>query len=635
MCGIAGVLKLDASDQVNEEALISMRDTLRHRGPDGAGVMVHGRIGLAHRRLAIIDIEGGHQPMPNKSRDCWISYNGEIYNYKSLRLQLEALGCSFESESDTEVVLCAYEVFGEVCVDLFEGMFAFAIWDNRRQRLFLARDKLGIKPLYYSTSDTEFRFASEIKALLVQPTQSHGFNKDVLSDFLANRYVAGCETFFTGIKKLLPAQTMMWTEREGFIQRKYWSPPKTKENNNYTTLDYVEQVKKALDEAVSSHLVSDVPVGLFLSGGLDSTALAAIMKPMVNEPVKTFSVGFSEASANELSYARLAAEAVGSEHYDLEVSAEQFFETLPHLIWHEDEPLAFTSSVPLHLLSKLAREHVKVVLTGEGADELFIGYDYRYRVTAFNQRWGNRFNQISSESVRAAIASLIPGLPYQVRRYVERSFVALGIEPRQLFCENFSVFRAQHRSAVLNGNFANAADPHRQTLDFFTAAGSEIIQCMSHADLQTYLVELLMKQDQMSMSASVESRVPFLDNRLVDLVAAIPARFKMNGWQTKSLLREAVSDIIPPAILHRKKMGFPVPISAWLRGPYWSLLEKMILGPRARDRELFDFEAVQRMAQEHRRGKADHGERLWLLLNLEIWLRIFIDGEDPGAIYAN
>lgn len=635
MCGITGILQFDEASQVNEALLVRMRDTLAHRGPDGAGVMVRGRIGLAHRRLAIIDLSGGHQPMGNTAGNCWITYNGELYNYRALRVQLEARGRVFVTDSDTEVLLSAYEVYGEGCVEMLEGMFAFAIWDARLQQLFMARDRLGIKPLYYSVSESQLRFASEIKALLLSPTQSHAFNAAVLPDFLANRYLAGSQTFFTGIHKLLPAHTLLWTAREGFRQRHYWQPPRTREDGHSTARDYVAQIKSTLQDAVRSHLVADVPVGLFLSGGLDSTALAGLMAPMLDAPIKTFSVGFREASANELAYARIAAKAVGSEHRELEVSAEQFFAALPHLIWHEDEPLAFTSSVPLHLLSTLAAEHVKVVLTGEGADELFIGYDYRYRLTAFNQRWGRRFERVSSAGGRARIAALIPRLPAPLRRYVERTFVTLGVEPRELFCENFSVFRAEHRALVLHSADQQGVDPHRRTLDFFAAAGDDIIQCMSHADLQTYLVELLMKQDQMSMSASLESRVPFLDNRLVELVAAIPARFKMPGWQTKALLREAVRDVVPAEILQRRKMGFPVPVSAWLRGPYWALVESVVLGARARARGLFDVQAVEQMAQEHRLGKADHGERLWLLLNLELWQRIFVDGDAPGAVYSD
>lgn len=634
MCGIAGIVKFDASAHVDENKLIDMRDTLRHRGPDGAGIMVQGRAGLAHRRLAIIDLEGGHQPMPNASRSIWITYNGELYNYKALRNSLQRLGHTFETDSDTEVLLRSYEVFDEDCITMLDGMFAFAIWDSARQRLFMARDRLGIKPLYYQVSGNDLQFASEIKALLITPLQTQTFNKEVLANFLANRYVTGSETFFTGVHKLLPAHTLSWTPQEGIRINRFWQPPATKDDAGESVEYYVEKIKTGLHNAVQSHLASDVPVGLFLSGGLDSSALAAIMAPMVSDPIKTFSVGFSDMSANELSYAKLAATAIGSDHYELEVTPEQFFEALPHLIWHEDEPLAFTSSVPLHLLSKLAAEHVKVVLSGEGADELFVGYDYRYRVTALNQRWGNRFNAVSTNRARRIIADVIPRLPRGLRRYAERSFLSLGTEPRQIFCENFAVFREQHRTAILNGSAAQASDPHHHTLDFFSAAGNDIVQCMSHADLQTYLVELLMKQDQMSMSASLESRVPFLDNQLVELVSAIPARFKLQGWQTKALLRDAVRDIVPDAILKRKKMGFPVPISSWLSGPFWPLLEDILLGQRARERGLFDVNAVYQMAHEHRRKKADHGQRLWLLLNLEIWQRIFIDRQHPSDVYS-
>lgn len=635
MCGIAGIIKFDPSAAIDVDLLLRMRDMLIHRGPDGAGLTVHGHVGLAHRRLAIIDLAGGHQPMSNAAVDCWITYNGELYNFKSLRSRLQDLGCQFDSQSDTEVVLRAYEVFGEACVGLLDGMFAFAIWDSRRRKLFMARDRLGIKPLYYSVTDSELRFASEIKSLLIDAVHPHGFNRGVLSDFLANRYLAGSETFFRGIHKLLPGHTLSWSVDHGITTRRYWQPPAAREDATLETADYVAQIRTTLSQAVERHLVSDVPVGLFLSGGLDSTALGALMASMVEAPIETFSVGFSDVASNELPYARIAAQAIGSHHHELEVSSAQFFAALPHLIWYEDEPLAFSSSVPLHLLSKLASQSVKVVLSGEGADELFVGYDYRYRVTALNSRWGQRLHRVSSARGRAAIAQAVTQLPRAVRRFADRSFLALGTEPRDLFCENFSVFRAQHRLALLNGHHPDDADPHRHVLDYFSAAGDDIIQCMSHADLQTYLVELLMKQDQMSMSASIESRVPFLDNQLVDLVAGIPSRFKMPGWQTKVLLRSAIKDIVPAAILQRKKMGFPVPVSRWLRGEYWPLLEDMVLGPRAQSRGLFDMDFVYQLAHEHHRGFADHGERLWLLLNLEIWQRLFVDGESPADVYPN
>jgi len=636
MCGIAGVVLFDPVQQVDESRLRLMRDTLTHRGPDDAGIHICGPAGLAHRRLSIIDLAGGHQPMGNPCGKTWITYNGEVYNYKDLRQKLQALGHIFISNSDTEVVLRTYEQYGDNCVEHFEGMFAFAIWDNKRQRLFLARDRLGIKPLYFAISETEIAFASEIKAILRYSSRAPVFNRAVLAEYLANRYAAAEDTFFQGISKLLPAHTLSWSKQEGFQQRCYWQPPMTHEDSSLSQDDYTDQVRSALTDAVRSHLVSDVPVGLFLSGGLDSSALAGLMAPMVDGPVHTYSVGFRESEANELGYARTVADSVGARHREILVTQDEFFAALPELIWHEDEPIAFTSSVPLHMLSKLAAEDVKVVLTGEGADELFIGYDYRYRATAFNKRLGEQYQRFCPRQLRKLLRDAIPHMPRAMQRYAERSFLALGTEPRDLFCENFSVFRSVHRQDLLHEKaLLDSSDPHSTSLAHFHAAGDDMVQCMSHSDVMTYLVELLMKQDQMSMSASLESRVPFLDHRLVELLMSIPSRFKLHGLRTKVLLRDAVRDIVPPEVLTRGKMGFPVPISSWLRERFQSLVDDFVLGERALARGYFDADALLRMAGEHRLGKSDHGERLWLLINLEMWQRIFIDGEDPALIYPD
>lgn len=635
MCGIAGVVRFDTRHPVSEERLQRMRDSLIHRGPDGAGMIISGRAGLAHRRLSIIDLAAGRQPMSNDGQRIWLTYNGEIYNYRELRRQLETLGCRFETQSDTEVVIKAYEVYGDDCVDHFQGMFAFALWDVARERLFMARDRLGIKPLYYSVSDTELLFGSEIKAILAGMPGRPSFNRSILPEFLASRYVAGDETFYEGIRKLMPATVFSWSAAQGVRQRSYWQPPLSREDRSLKVSDYVEQIREGLKQAVSSHLVSDVPVGLFLSGGIDSSALAAIMAPMVDGPIHTFSVGFAERAANELDYARIAARSIGSIHRDITVTSRQFFDALPRLVWHEDEPIAFTSSVPLHLLSTMAREHVKVVLTGEGADELFLGYDYRYRVTALNKRLGDVYAGLLSPGMRDSVANMVAGLPRSLRRYGERTFLAMDSTPRDLFCENFSVFRQLQRGALLRDqDLTSARDPFAEILRHYHGAGGEPLQSMSHADIRTYLVELLMKQDQMSMSASLESRVPFLDHRLVEMVAAIPGRYRLRGLQTKALLRDAVRDIVPAQIMNRKKMGFPVPLGTWLRGPWECVVDEFVLGARSVARGHFHEEELQRLAGEHRLGVADHGERLWLLINLEMWQRIFLEGEDPQDIYS-
>jgi asparagine synthase (glutamine-hydrolysing) len=378
--------------------------------------------------------------------------------------------------------------------------------------------------------------------------------------------------------------------------------------------------------------MSDVPLGLFLSGGLDSSGLAALMAPMMADPIRTFAVGFAEPGANELGYARLVAQAVGAEHREVVVSPPEFFSALPGLIWHEDEPIAFPSSVPLYFVSRLAQKHVKVVLTGEGADELFLGYAW-YRVTAWNERAGRPYRTFVPRAIRERVREAVPALPSSIRRYARRTFLALEPGPRGLFYENFAVFpEGVQRGLLADPGFLDARDPYAGELQCYAEAPGGTLERMSHADLQTYLVELLMKQDQMSMAASIESRVPFLDHEFVEYVAAMPARFKVSGWRTKVVLREALRDLVPPAILTRGKMGFPVPVGRWFRGPSWPLVEEFVLSPRALQRRLFRPEGLRRIADEHRAGVGEHGDRLWLLVNLEMWQRVFLDGEDVAAI---
>src|SRR5437773_1609174 len=595
MCGIVGIVGLDSSENVDEARLKRMRDVLRHRGPDGEGLWVDGPVGLGFRRLAIIDVEGGAQPMSNEDGSVWIVFNGEIYNHATLRPWLEARGHRYRTRSDTETIVHLYEEEGERCVERLQGMFAFAVWDRTQQRLFLARDRLGIKPLYYACTDRELIFASEIKAILAGGAVSPAFNRAILPEFLANRFVAGAETFFDGVSRLEPGRTLSWSLRGGARERRYWRLPADLDGSDMMLADQARAVRSRLETAVRSHLMSDGPLGLFLSGGLDSSGLAALMARMVTEPIRTFSVGVPDADANELAYARLAARAVGSVHREVVVSPAEFFGALPRLVWHEDEPIAFPSSVPLYFVSRLARDHVKVVLTGEGADELFLGYN-RYRVTAWNERLGRPYWRAAPDGLQATVRRLAERLPRRLRRYAVRSFLALEPGPRGLFCENFAVFPQALRQRVMADASLLARDPHAEALRCYEEADGEALDRMSRADLQTYLVRLLMKQDQTSMAASIESRVPFLDHEFVEHVVSIPGAFKLRGWQTKAVLRSALQGLVPPAILSRPKMGFPVPVGAWLRGPYWSMVEEFILGPRPAARGLFDPSALRRLA---------------------------------------
>ncbi len=631
MCGIVGIVGQNPGERLDEARLKRMRDVLRHRGPDGEGLWMEGPVGLGHRRLAIVDVAAGAQPMANEDESVWIVYNGEIYNHAALRPRLEACGHRYRTRSDTETILHLYEEEGPRCVERLEGMFAFAVWDRARERLLLARDRLGIKPLYYAWTGQELVFASEIKAILAGNTVRPAFNTAVVPEFLANRFVAGAETFFRGVSKLQPGCTLTWSRADGLEERRYWSVP-TEIDDAGALPDMAHEVRTRLEAAVRSHLMSDVPLGVFLSGGLDSSGLAALMAPMTAEPIRTFSVGFADADANELGYARLMARTVGAVHHDVTVSPAEFFDALGQLVWHEDEPIAFTSSVPLYFVSRLAREHVKVVLTGEGADELFLGYN-RYRVTAWNARLGRVYERLLPPALRASVRSWVGRQPFPLRRYAARTFLALEAEPRALFCENFAVFpTALQRGLLADAALLAARDPYREALRGYADGAGGTLERLSHADLQTYLVELLMKQDQMSMAASIESRVPFLDHRFVEFAAALPARLKVRGWRTKAVLRTALRDLVPREILTRRKMGFPVPVGRWLRGPFWPLVQELVLGRRALGRGLFQPAALRRLAEEHRTGAAEHGDRLWLLLNLEVWQRIFLDGEDAAAV---
>jgi len=378
--------------------------------------------------------------------------------------------------------------------------------------------------------------------------------------------------------------------------------------------------------------MSDVPLGLFLSGGIDSSGLAALMAPMVKEPIRTFAVGFADLEANELAYARLAARSVGAEHREVVVSPTEFFDALPQLVWHEDEPITFPSSIPLHFVSRLAREHVKVVLTGEGADELFLGYP-RHWVTAWNERLGRVYWASVPGALRGKVTRLAQSLPRRLRRYAGRTFLALEPGPRALFFENFAAFPESVQPQLLaDPGLLTARDLYADSLRCYEEATGGTLERMSHTDLQTYLVELLMKQDQMSMAASIESRVPYLDHRFVEHVAAIPGRFKLRGWQTKAVLRAALRDLVPREILSRRKMGFPVPVARWFRGPFWPVVQEFVLGPRALQRGLFEPTFLRRLAEDHRAGTVAHAHRLWLLVNLEIWQRIFLDGDDAAGV---
>jgi asparagine synthase (glutamine-hydrolysing) len=638
MCGINGIVQSDSSRRtISVRELERMRDVLTHRGPDDAGVFVNARktVGLGHRRLSIVDVKAGHQPMANEDHSLHITYNGEIYNHADYRESLEARGHVYRSHCDTETILHLYEEHGAACVERLRGMFAFAIWDERKRELFIARDRLGVKPLYYAhLPNGSLYFASEIKALLEVDAVKAEVNYEVLPDYFANHAPSGEETLFSGIKRLPPAHTLLW--RNGAVQiRKYWEVPfRTDDPCEYNDKQYVEKWTELFRESVRLRLMADVPLGMFLSGGIDSSAIAAVMSGMVAEPIKTFSVAFAEREANELEYARLVANTFGTNHHEVVVSPEQFFAALPRLLWHEDEPIAHPSSVALYFVSQLAAQHVKVVLTGEGSDELLAGYG-RYRKTILNIAAGRRYHRVAPRQLINAVRRRIESLPTssRVRQKLQRTFLTLSPDLESIYFDNFAVFSRDAQEQLFTSSvrerMGTASSPYSRMQELLasTDATSLLNQILS-VDLKTYLHELLMKQDQMSMAASIESRVPFLDHKLVEFSASLPERMKLRGASTKHILRQSMKGLLPDAILSRPKMGFPVPLGKWFRGPFRSVVDEFVLGERALARGIFDRAFVRSLVARHNGGE-DHSERLWSMLNFELWQRRFID-RDPA-----
>jgi asparagine synthase (glutamine-hydrolysing) len=643
MCGIAGIVSADGLHPDDRHRVALMRDILAHRGPDAAGLFVDDRAALGHRRLSIVDLVSGKQPLANEDERIWISFNGEIYNHADVRKDLEREGHVYRTRSDTESIVHAYEQWGDACVERLRGMFAFAIWDAPRRRLLLARDRLGVKPLYWARHGDRLVFASEIKSILESGLVEARPNEDAIPELLGIRSLAGDETMFKGISKLLPGHVMTF-ERGEITCRRYWDVPAGRDlaaparDRN----EDVERFRALLEESVRLRLMSDVPLGVFLSGGIDSSAIAALMARMVGRPVQTFSVAFSGRDFNELEYAREVSRAIGADAHEIVIDDRDFFGALPRLIWHEDEPVAHPSSVPLYFVSRLAREHVTVVLTGEGSDELLAGYG-RYPRALLNWRAGAVYSRTVPRPVRAMIASTADRLPGTLGRYARRSFVGVDHEPELTFFDTFAGVNLARQRTLLAPRLAGLVWSERAygaSMTHFNAPGAraDLLDRVLYADMKTYLVELLMKQDQMSMAASIESRVPFLDHHLVEFAAGLPADRKLSGFSTKRILRDAVRDLLPARILERPKMGFPVPFGSWMRGSWGSAVRDVLLDRRTRDRGVVNPDGVEQLFTRAR-GSASaftgqDADALWSLFNLELWYRTFIDGEGVQTLPA-
>jgi asparagine synthase (glutamine-hydrolysing) len=629
MCGIAGFVDTTASGAslvADRDRVQMMCDVMRHRGPDDEGMHVEPGVALGMRRLSIIDLSTGHQPIHNEDRSVWVVFNGEIYNYRELRDRLEPLGHRFYTSSDTETIVHGYEEWGEAVFSQLRGMFAVAIWDARSRTLLLGRDRPGIKPLYYAEAAGRLFFGSEAKCLLCNPEVDRTLDPAALDHYLAYLYTPRDRAIFRGMRKLPPGHYLKVSDGRVELHR-YWAFPAKPafRGNERDALDALEQT---LSTAVASHMISDVPLGAFLSGGIDSSVVVALMARASSQKVKTFSIGFDEAAFDELPHARRVAEFLGTEHHEFVVRPDALT-ILERLAWHFDEPFADASAIPTWYVSQIASEHVTVVLSGDGGDELFGGYD-RYLPHPRVARFDRRARAVG----RALAAATWRTLPHGMRgknflRHVARS-------PQGRYLDSVTMYHADERRALLSSEIqrmlegwnseAHFSQPLRRFGDLPLAT-----QVMAF-DFETYLPEdCLTKVDRMSMAHSIESRVPLLDHHVVELAASFPPDLKIHDGTLKHLLRQLAFRLVPRELVDRPKRGFEAPITHWFRGSLREAFHDILASPTARQRGYFDYSFVDRVLEEHLSGKRDHALRLWQLLIFELWNRQYADARILAA----
>ncbi len=619
MCGIAGQVNVDGRP-VDRRTLEAMALRLRHRGPDDGGVYADGSVGLAHQRLSIVDLSpAGHQPMCNEDGTLWIVFNGEIYNFQELRQELNDEH-TFRSRTDTEVILHLYEEYGLNCLSKLRGMFAFAIWDAPRRRLVLARDRVGKKPLFYSVSERGMTFASELKALLAD-----GAARDVdplaVHDYLTFQYVPGPRTIFHDIKKLKPGHLLVYEEGKA-TESAYWTldyEPKTQ----LTEAECVQQFRALLDESVRLRMISDVPLGAFLSGGVDSSSVVAVMSRLSPAPVRTFSIGFKEAAYNELDYARLVAAKFRTEHHEFIVEPKAI-DILSTLVKVYDEPFADSSAIPTYYVSQLSRQFVTVVLNGDGGDELLAGYG-RYALGSID-RLADRWLSGPTRTLLGEIVASLPAGLGRIRNRLERVLAPFS----RAYLSRVCYFSPSEKRAMYSSEFSEMVgeeDSYGLLVEWFESAqASDLLDRLLAVDTRSYLPDdLLVKVDRATMAHALEGRSPLLDHRLLEFAATLPMKMKVNHGISKYLMKRAMRGILPDAVLDRPKMGFGVPIDQWFRGPCREFLRDILLSAKARTRGYFAPKTIERMVEAHQRQDANFGYRLYALLMLELWHREYAD----------
>jgi asparagine synthase (glutamine-hydrolysing) len=632
MCGIFGIVGLGRSAELDERLLQRMGDVVSHRGPDDEGFLMRAGVGLGMRRLSIIDLSGGHQPIPNEDESVWVVCNGEIYNFQELRATLVARGHRFRTGSDTEVIAHLYEDEGLEAFRKLRGMFGIALWDAARERVVLVRDRLGKKPLYVRREPNRLLFASEIKSILEDPDVPRRIDPHALHEYLALGYVPAPLTMFEGIEKLLPGHALV-VERGRVTDHEYWDVAVDRTENR-SEAEWIELVREKITESVRIRMISDVPLGAFLSGGIDSSTIVAVMARLMGQPVKTYSIGFEgpDRFYNELPYARQVAEAFGTNHHEIIVRPD-VAELLPRLLWHMDEPIGDSAFVTTYLVSRLARESVTVILSGVGGDELFGGYRrylgdalmpyYRLLPTPVRRRW---------------LPALLARLPQDrhsaldnYTRYASAFVQSAEMSPVDRYLSYVTVFSPDVQAALVNNGVDGGGGAAARALQqcFTRAAGASPLHQIIYADLKTSLADdLLLLTDKMTMAASIECRAPFVDHELVELAGRIPAQLKIRGFTLKYLLKRAVEPWLPREILTRKKRGFGAPVGSWLRGDLDALVQDTLSESQVSRRGLLRWPVIRDVLARHRARQADYTDHLLALVNLELWCRLFLDGED-------
>lgn len=628
MCGIAGILQLDRQHHAPADVLHGMLRSIVHRGPDEDGQLIDGELAMGMRRLSIIDLADGQQPIFNASGRFGVVFNGEIYNYRELRAELQSQGYRFRTNSDTEVLVHLYEEYGTACLEHLRGMFGLAIWDNQRRSLFLARDRLGVKPLYYARRDGVLVFGSEIKAMLVHPKVNAALDLVGLDQYLSLKYVPAPRTMFDGICSLPPGHSMLVQDGVVSVER-YWDVSFRKSVPAKSEGEYCERLLELLRESVGLRLRADVPFGAFLSGGVDSSTIVALMAEQISGPVKTFCVGFEGGGeADELPYAQQVADRFGCDHHTLVVTAKDFLTYADDVLWHLDQPIADQATVATHMVAKLARGHVKMVLTGEGGDELFAGYA-RYHGEQYSG-WFKGLPSLMGSWLRGG-SRLLPGMR---RGKIAINALTIQDEPTR-FANWFPMFNDETKARVLQAALGEAPDTVAQVI------GDQLDRCdaesaldrMLYADSKLWLPDyLLLRGDKLTMANSLEARVPLLDHKLVEFAAQLPEHFKLRGRQRKYLLKRVAERLIPAEIIHRKKQGFPIPIERWLRSEARPMMRDLLSTETLKKRGLFNSDFVSSLISQHESGYADHSTELWGLMGVEMWMQRFVDSATSAAI---